>query len=92
MRSGDLAPFGANGGTVESDETFIGIDDGKVVKRGYEHKRKVLSLIDRESKCARSFVVDSVTAKTVVPILEANIDREAKIMTDEAGQYTHLED
>ncbi|MFH1132469.1 MAG: IS1595 family transposase, partial [Pseudomonadota bacterium] len=70
MRTGDLAPFGTNGGTVESDETFIGIDPGKKVRRGYAHKRKVLSLIDRDSKCSRSIVVDSVNAKTIVPILK----------------------
>ena len=28
MRSGDLAPFGSNGGIVESDETFLGPEPG----------------------------------------------------------------
>jgi len=90
MREGALAPFGANGWIVESDETFIGNEPGKIKKRGYDHKRKVLSLIDRTSSCARSMVVDSVSAKTVVPILRGNIDREARIMTDDAGQYHYL--
>jgi transposase-like protein len=92
MRSGDLAPFGANGGTIEVDETFIGKEDGKPVRKGYAHKRKVLSLIDRESGRSKSFVVDSVNAKTIVPILQENIDREARIMTDDAGQYHYLRD
>ena len=35
-------------------------------------------------------VVDSVDAKTVVPILQENIDREARVMTDDAGQYCHI--
>jgi len=26
MRSGEFAPFGAKGGDVEADETFIGVD------------------------------------------------------------------
>ena len=28
--------------------------------------------------------------KTFLPILQANIDREARVLTDEAGQYTSL--
>lgn len=90
MRSGNLAPFGTNGGIIEVDETFIGKEEGKPVRKGYAHKRKVLSLIDRESGRSKSFVVDSVNAKTIVPILQENIDREARIMTDDAGQYHYL--
>jgi transposase-like protein len=92
MREGDLVPFGANGGTVESDETFIGLEPGAEIRRGYAHKRKVLSLIDRDTKSARSMVVDNVNAKTIVPILQENIEREARVVTDDAGQYHHLND
>lgn len=92
MRSGDFSPFGSDGGAVEVDETFIGRDFGKKPKgekkgRGYEHKSKVLSLVDRSSGQARSMVVDNLKAKTLIPILQENIAREARIMTDEAGQY-----
>jgi len=90
MRSGDLAPFGSNGGIVESDETFLGPEPGVPVRRGYMHKRKILALIDRTTGESRSMVVDAVDAKTLVPILQENIDREARIMTDDAGQYCHL--
>jgi transposase-like protein len=90
MRSGDLAPFGSNGGIVESDETFLGPEPGVQKRRGYAHKRKILSLIDRTSGEARSMVVDAVDAKTLVPILQENINREARIMTAAAGQYCHL--
>ena len=53
MRTGDLAPFGGEGSIVESDETFIGRDYTKKPKgsrkgRGYGHKFKVLSLVDRD--------------------------------------------
>lgn len=92
MRSGDLAPLGANGGTVESDETFLWTEPGAKVRKGYEHKRKVLSLIDRTSGHSRSMVIDSVNAKTIVPILQKNIDREARVMTDDAGQYAHIDE
>jgi len=80
---------------VEVDETFIGHD--KTVKprgvkkgRGGAHKHKVLSLVDRTTGRARPMVVDDLKAKTLVPILKENIAKEARIMTDEAGQYKFL--
>jgi len=90
LREGSLAPFGSSGGTVEVDETFIGNEDDMPKRRGYAHKRKVLSLIDRESGESRSMVVDSVNAKTIIPILKENIAHEARVMTDDAGQYRYL--
>jgi transposase-like protein len=91
MRDGALAvPFGSGGTAVESDETFIGRKKGVPTRRGYAHKRPVLSLLDRESGQVRSFHVDGTSAAHLVPILRANIAKEAKIMTDEAGQYAHL--
>ena len=96
MRSGDLARFGAGGGVVEVDETFIGND--RTIKpkhskkgRGYAHKHKVLTLVDRSTGRAKSMLVDDLKAKTLVPILKENIATEATIYTDEAGQYTHLD-
>jgi transposase-like protein len=94
MRSGDLPPFGGNGGPVEVDETFIGRDSTRSRKekkgRGYDHKNKVLSLVDRTTGRARSVVVDDLKAKTLLPILQANIAREAHVMTDVAGQYKNV--
>jgi transposase-like protein len=96
MRSGDLAPFGSGGGIVEVDETFIGHDKtikpkGEKKGRGYAHKHKVLSLVDRDTGRKRSMVVDSLKAKDLLPILKENIAKEAFVMTDEAGQYAHLD-
>lgn len=90
MRDGDLAPFGSNGGIVEIDETFIGIEPGKEVKRSAHHKMKVLTLVDRDSGRARSTVVDTLTVQELVPIIEANIAAEAHVMTDEAAHYKGL--
>ena len=97
MRSGDLAPFGSGGGIVEIDETFIGHDQtikpkGEKKGRGYHHKHKVLSLVDRSTGRQRSMVVDSLKAEDVVPILKANIAKEAIVMTDEASYYAKLGD
>lgn len=90
MRSGDLAPFGGNGGTVEVDETFIGRDKAKpspTKNRRTGNMNKVLSLVDRDSGAVRSFVVKDLRMSTVLPILDANISREARLMTDEAVHY-----
>lgn len=87
--------FGAGGGIVEVDETFIGRDktikpDGVKKGRGYHHKNKVLALVDRTTGQARAMVVDDLKASTMIPILKANIDPSARVMTDEAGQYHYL--
>jgi len=90
MRDGDLAPFGLDGGAVEVDETFIGREPGKPVKRAYHHKLKVLTLVDRQRGRARSMVVDDLKPVTIAPILRENMAREARLMTDEAGHYLHI--
>ena len=94
MYQGALAPFGVDGATVEVDETFIGHDQTIKPKhqkkgRGYAHKFKVLSLVDRTTGKAQSMVVDDLKAGTLVPILQERIDSEARIMTDEASQYVN---
>ncbi|GGA47114.1 IS1595 family transposase [Sphingomonas psychrolutea] len=88
MRSDDFSAFGSGGGIVEVDETFIGRIKGAPVKRSFHHKMKVLALIDRDTGKARTMVVDKVNAATLMPIVKANIAREAVVMTDEAMAYT----
>ncbi|KPF77562.1 transposase [Brevundimonas sp. AAP58] len=90
MRSGELAPFGSTGGAVEVDETYIGREPGKPVKRAFHHKIKVLTLVDRASGQARSMVVDNIRPATLAPIIMDNLAREARLMTDEAGHYLHV--
>jgi len=97
MRSGDLSPFGSGGGVVEVDETFIGHDKtvkpkGEKKGRGYAHKHKILSLVDRDTGRARNFVVDDLKKDTLLPILRENIAKEATVYTDEASQYAKLGD
>jgi transposase-like protein len=79
--------MGGGGGMVEADETFIGRKKGAKVRHGYEHKMKVLSLVDRETGRAHSMVVEKLNTKTVRNIVLENIDREARLMTDEARHY-----
>ena len=92
MRDGNLSAFGVGGGIVEVDETFIGRVKGAPVKRAFHHKMKVLALVDRDSGKARTMVVDNVTAATLMPIVIANVAKEATIMTDERNAYTRIKD
>jgi transposase-like protein len=79
---------------VEVDETFIGHDEfnppakGKSVRIG--NMNRVLSLVDRGTGEARSFVVKDLRLTTIAPIIDANISREAWLMSDEAARYTGI--
>jgi transposase-like protein len=90
MRPASLSPMGGTGGMVEVDETFIGRKKGARVRHGYEHKMKVLSLVDRETGRAHSMVVEKLNTKVVRKIVLENVDREARLMTDEARHYTKV--
>jgi len=84
--------LGSGGGTVEADETYWGNTKRSKAARGYKgrgyaHKEKIVSLVERGGK-VRSFHVQSVTAKTLKPILLEQIAKEAHLMTDEASMYT----
>jgi transposase-like protein len=89
MRSGALAPMGGTGSTVEADETYIGTKDGVPKKRGYQHKRAVVSLVQRGGE-ARTFHVDRAVVAEVVPIVRKNIEQETVLMTDESGLYINV--
>jgi transposase-like protein len=91
MRSGDLAPIGGAGGTVEADGTFIGRKDGSTKRRGHGHKNAVLALVERGGR-VRSFHVDGVGAADIIPIVKANVAKETAMMTDEGGHYFTLGD
>tara|TARA_R110000787_G_scaffold26344_4_gene73695 strand:+ start:176 stop:1111 length:936 start_codon:yes stop_codon:yes gene_type:complete len=98
MRPGkDFGPMGGEGKTVEADETFIG---GKMANKhrnkrapvrlgGSWGKETVFSLVERGGR-VRSVHTASVSAKTLRPILVTQVDRKSKLMTDDAGQYRHM--
>lgn len=89
-------PMGGEGKFVEADETYIG---GKETNKhrskrdskniGGMGKEIVFSLVEREGR-VRSHHVPSVTAKTLRPILVAQVDAKTFLMTDDAGQYRHM--
>ena len=89
MKSGALPPMGGEGEVVEIDETFIGKKKDREVARGYAHKHAVLTLVQRGGS-ARSFHVDGTSAADLLPIIKANVLPGTSVMTDEAGQYAHM--
>jgi len=92
MRSGSLAPpLGGPGGSgvVEADETFIGRKKGEPKRRGGgAHKNAVLALVERKGR-VRTVHIDDVKAATILPIVNENISKEARVITDDAATYYH---
>jgi transposase-like protein len=90
MRAGGLAPpMGGSGGVVEADETFIGRNQFPIMRGGYSHKHAVLTLVERGGE-ARSFHIERADRASIIPVIRANIAKEAKVATDEAGYYRKL--
>jgi transposase-like protein len=90
-------PMGGAGKTVEADETYIGgKEKNKHAKKrkaeniGGMGKEVVFSLVERGG-AVRSHHVASVTAKTLRPVLIAQVACETFLMTDDAGQYRHMD-
>ena len=83
--------LGGNGGIVEVDEAYIGKKDGLERGRGgFRHKMRVVSLIDRRTGEARSIDANSMVAGEVANIVRANVHRESRLVTDEAGFYKQV--
>ncbi len=90
MKSNNLSQFGIGGGLVEADETYMGKTTGQGKGAHLSKKRKVFALVDRSTKQVRSIVVDQVTVSNVMPIIQENVAREAKLLTDQAKLYKHI--
>ena len=90
MSAAALPMFGVNGGAVEVDETFLGVEPGAPVKRSFHHKMKVVSVLDREAKTVISTVVNDVSPTTIGAILDEHVSRNAHLMSDEGNAYKAL--
>jgi hypothetical protein len=78
-------PLGGPNTVVEVDETFVG---GKARNRKGKvpPKEAVVALVERSGR-VRSHHVPEITAKTLRPILKAQLDRRSYVMTDEGTVY-----
>jgi transposase-like protein len=96
MADNSLAPFGSDGGFVEADETFVGRDPYNPPKAGKRlmqfNKNKVLSLIDRDTGQARSFVLENTQRANVWPPIAKTVSPDAALMTDGAVVYREIGD
>jgi len=90
MTSNSGGLLGGNGSPVEADETYWGNQDKQAPgARGWAHKMKVVSLVERDGQ-KRSFHVANVTTKIVTPILRAQIAKKARLMTDDTSVYNKV--
>jgi transposase-like protein len=80
-------------GTVEADETYIGGRDKKRAGRpGWWSKKKpVFAFVERGGK-VRSYHVARVTAKNLQHVLLQNVDKVARVVTDDFTAYRTLKD
>ena len=89
MTPSTTEPMGGEGVFVEVDETYIGRKAGVPKRRGHQHKRTVVTLVERGGE-SRSFHVDNASAKEIGPILAKHVRKESTLMTDEAKLYIQL--
>lgn len=96
LRQTNLEPMGGNGKIVEIDETFVGgLEKNKHRKQrkhvgtGGAGKEAVFSLVERGGR-VQSHHVASVTAKTLRPIIEAQVHGKTLVMTDEGATAKSL--
>jgi transposase-like protein len=85
LSGGLLPPMGGAGKVVESDETYIGRQDG-APKHRRSFQNIVVTLVERGGS-ARSFHVDSVSVAYIGSIIRKNVDRESRLHTDEMPSY-----
>lgn len=90
MTNNPTGLLGSGGGIVEADETFWGnkAPYGQGNKRKND-KMKILSLVERGGK-VRSFHVPRVNGATLKPILQANLAKETRLMTDQYQPYKKI--
>jgi transposase len=76
-------------GEVEIDETYIGGRTSGKRGRGAGGKVVVLGMVERKGR-VKATIVPNIKAKTLVPMIEATVSKDALIYTDDLRSYANL--
>lgn len=92
MRVTGVGPMGGDGEVVEIDETLMGKVEGapKRLRTGGSRDRNIVVTLVERGGSARSFHVDGMAIRDVMPIIRENVKKESWINTDEAKLYYDL--
>lgn len=79
-------------GTVEADECYVGgTESNKHTKDKFKSEKAVVfGLVERESKKAKSFVVESADKENLLPKIGCNVKAGANVITDSYHAYNNL--
>src|SRR5258708_20704759 len=86
MLADDLDPFG---GEVEMDESYFGGKGKEIRGRGALNKTPVFGMVERGGNVAARKVAN-VRRNTIMPIVDKNVAKSARIYTDEFHIYNAL--
>lgn len=84
-------PRGKVRGKIEVDDHYSGGKRPGARGRGAAGKIKVMGMVQRGGE-ARAFVVEDMKKKTLMPLIEANIEEGSHITTDEFASYNSVSD
>jgi transposase-like protein len=90
MDSVEPTKLGGDGETVEVDETYIGGKHKGKRGRGAKGKSIVFGIVERKGE-VKAEVVKNVKTKTLLPLIQKNVDKETQIVSDELQSYDKLE-
>jgi hypothetical protein len=83
-------PLGGEGKVVESDEAFVGGFKKKRLSGKVAAKKKIVTLVDRDSGRARSFHITHIDHTNIRAALVTNVHRSSHLMTDDARFYNRI--
>jgi len=80
------------GGTVEVDECYVGGSESNKHKnkKFTSQKTAIIGLVNRETKQAKAFVVESPNKEELLPKIGGNVKEKSVIVTDTYGVYKDL--
>lgn len=77
-------------GEVEVDESYFGGKGKHIRGRGAKNKTAVFGIVNRDTGKVEARKVSNVKHKTILPIVDANISKDAKVYSDEYHIYKVL--